>query len=110
MCPMKHALNGHPGVSAALVALGVYSAIALAGAGAVNPVSRVEITTLSTDASRITGGDVLVQVALPEATPTQGLRVSANGRDVTLADGRKFFMGSSGTGAPYDKPGVDQRQ
>lgn len=28
----------------------------------------------------------------------------ANGVDVTfLADGRKMFMGSSGTGAPYDK-------
>ena len=27
----------------------------------------------------------------------------ANGRDVTLADGKKIFMGSSGTGAPYDK-------
>ncbi|PYR36828.1 MAG: hypothetical protein DMF90_08765 [Acidobacteria bacterium] len=26
----------------------------------------------------------------------------ANGRDVTLADGRKLFMGSSGTGAPVD--------
>jgi hypothetical protein len=26
----------------------------------------------------------------------------ANGRDVTLADGRKLFMGSSGTGAPRD--------
>ncbi len=26
----------------------------------------------------------------------------ANGRDVTFEDGRKFFMGSSGTGAPYD--------
>ncbi|MSR02692.1 MAG: hypothetical protein EXR94_08135 [Gemmatimonadetes bacterium] len=26
----------------------------------------------------------------------------ANGRDVTLTDGRKFFMGSSGTGAPAD--------
>lgn len=29
----------------------------------------------------------------------------ADGRDVTLEDGRKFFMGSSGTGAPYDKRG-----
>ena len=30
----------------------------------------------------------------------------ANGRDVTLPDGRKLFLGSSGTGAPYDeKPG-----
>ena len=27
----------------------------------------------------------------------------ANGRDITLSDGRKFFLGSSGTGAPYDK-------
>lgn len=26
-----------------------------------------------------------------------------NGRDVTLPDGRKLFLGSSGTGAPYDK-------
>lgn len=26
----------------------------------------------------------------------------ANGRDVTFTDGRKFFMGSSGTGAPGD--------
>jgi hypothetical protein len=29
----------------------------------------------------------------------------ANGRDVTFEDGRKFFLGSSGTGAPYDKRG-----
>jgi hypothetical protein len=28
----------------------------------------------------------------------------ANGRDVTLPDGRRLFVGSSGTGAPYDKP------
>ena len=26
----------------------------------------------------------------------------ANGRDVTFTDGRKLFMGSSGTGAPLD--------
>jgi len=26
----------------------------------------------------------------------------ANGRDLTLADGRKLFLGSSGTGAPKD--------
>ena len=31
-----------------------------------------------------------------------GLR--ANGRDVTLADGRKLFVGSSGTGAPDERP------
>ncbi len=31
----------------------------------------------------------------------------ANGRDITLPDGRKAFMGSSGTGAPKD--GADPR-
>jgi hypothetical protein len=31
----------------------------------------------------------------------------ANGRDITFADGRKAFMGSSGTGAPKD--GSDPR-
>ena len=28
-----------------------------------------------------------------------------NGRDLKLADGRSLFLGSSGTGAPSDKPG-----
>jgi hypothetical protein len=31
----------------------------------------------------------------------------ANGRDVTFPDGRKFFLGSSGTGAPED--GAERR-
>jgi hypothetical protein len=33
----------------------------------------------------------------------------ANGRDLTLPDGSKLFLGSSGTGAPYEvqRPGVD---
>ena len=32
----------------------------------------------------------------------------ANGRDLTFADGRKVFMGASGTGAPRD--GADPRE
>jgi hypothetical protein len=28
----------------------------------------------------------------------------ANGRDITFPDGRKLFMGSSGTGAPDERP------
>lgn len=28
----------------------------------------------------------------------------ANGRDLTLPDGRRLFLGSSGTGAPSEKP------
>src|SRR6185436_7830297 len=33
----------------------------------------------------------------------------ANGRDLTLPDGTKLFLGSSGEGAPYEvqRPGVD---
>jgi hypothetical protein len=27
----------------------------------------------------------------------------ANGRDITFPDGKRLFVGSSGTGAPYDK-------
>lgn len=27
----------------------------------------------------------------------------ANGKDITFPDGRRLFVGSSGTGAPYDK-------
>lgn len=36
----------------------------------------------------------------------------ANGRDLTLPDGRKLFLGSSGTGAPYEvqRPGVDTQE
>ena len=34
----------------------------------------------------------------------------ANGRDITFPDGRKMFMGSSGTGAPYElTPGSQQK-
>ena len=29
---------------------------------------------------------------------------TANAKDITLPDGKKFFVGSSGTGAPYEKP------
>ncbi len=33
----------------------------------------------------------------------------ANGRDITFPDGTRLFLGSSGTGAPYElaRPGVD---
>ena len=34
----------------------------------------------------------------------------ANGRDITLPDGRKLFLGSSGTGAPYElRPGTPSK-
>jgi hypothetical protein len=34
----------------------------------------------------------------------------ANGRDLTLADGRKLFLGSSGTGAPYELQRNESKQ
>ena len=51
----------------------------------------------------------LTKTSLPEGTEivVDGYRAKngtnrANGRDLTFVDGRKLFMGSSGTGAPRD--------
>jgi hypothetical protein len=33
----------------------------------------------------------------------------ANGRNVTLTDGKKLFLGSTGTGAPEDPPADDKK-
>jgi hypothetical protein len=33
----------------------------------------------------------------------------ANGRDITYPDGRKLFLGSTGTGAPYEQEGKDNK-
>jgi len=59
--------------------------------------------------------NVLLRRGFTKTTVSPGTRVvvdgyqskdgslRANGRDITLPDGRKLFLGSSGTGAPYDK-------
>ena len=39
-----------------------------------------------------------------EGYQSKDLSNRANGKDVTLPNGQKLFLGSSGTGAPYDKP------
>jgi Family of unknown function (DUF6152) len=39
---------------------------------------------------------------LVEGFQAKDRSLRANGRDLTLADGRKLFVGSSGTGAPKD--------
>jgi hypothetical protein len=60
----------------------------------------------------------LTKKALPPGTMIKvaGYRAKdganrANGRDITFADGRRLFMGSSGTGAPLDgrDPGEKQK-
>jgi hypothetical protein len=42
-----------------------------------------------------------VEVAVDGYQAKDGTR-RANGRDLTLKDGQKLFLGSSGTGAPYE--------
>jgi hypothetical protein len=58
----------------------------------------------------------LTRTSLPEGTEilVDGYRAKngsnrANGRDVTFPDGRKLFMGSSGTGAPRDGRDASER-
>ena len=43
------------------------------------------------------GTEIIVDGYRAKGSPTK-----ANGRDITFPDGRKLFMGSSGTGAPSD--------
>ncbi len=46
--------------------------------------------------------------ALDSDQAKNGLK-RANGRDLTFTDGRKLFLGSSGTGAPYELTPNDQK-
>ena len=50
-----------------------------------------------TKASLKVGAEVNVTGFLAKAGGTK-----ANGRDISFKDGQKLFLGSSGTGAPYD--------
>ncbi|MSO82624.1 MAG: hypothetical protein EXQ53_04940 [Acidobacteria bacterium] len=50
-----------------------------------------------------------MEIAIDGYQAKDGTR-RANGRDLTLADGRRLFLGSSGTGAPYElKPGTQPK-
>jgi hypothetical protein len=60
--------------------------------------------------------NTLLRRGVTKASVTAGMEVlvdgyqskdgsnKANGRDVTFADGKKLFLGSSNTGAPGDTP------
>ena len=50
-----------------------------------------------------------IEVVITGYRAKNGTR-TANGRTVTLSDGRNFFMGSSGTGAPSDGKDRSERQ
>lgn len=86
----------------------------------VNPHTWIHLEVTSEDGSKqvwmVEGGtpNTLLRRGLSRDTITPGTYIvvdgyqskdrsaRANGRDVTFEDGRKFFMGSSGTGAPRD--------
>jgi hypothetical protein len=57
-----------------------------------------------TQASLPVGSEILVEGFRAKDGSLRG-----NGRDLTLADGRKLFVGSSGTGAPRDGKGQSER-
>lgn len=69
-------------VLACTLAAGLWSVIgvSVSGTGGV-----VVVSALSADPALVTGGDVLLQVTVPEGTPRGDLRVTADGRDVTSA-------------------------
>ena len=92
----------------------------------VNPHSWIHIEVTEDDGSKVVW---MIEGGTPNVLQRRGLRrdclpigtvlivdgyqakdhslTRANGRDITFTDGRKFFLGSSGTGAPED--GADRR-
>ena len=77
----------------------------------------------STESWMVEGGtpNTLLRRGITRATLTPGTEIvvdgyqskdrsnRANGRDVTFPDGKKLFMGSSGTGAPRDGKDASER-
>ncbi|HWE50512.1 MAG TPA: DUF6351 family protein [Bryobacteraceae bacterium] len=68
--------------TAVLAALFLTGAAFAYGAETLTP-GQVAIKTLSTDAARVTGGDVLVEVTLPAGMPASSIRITVGSRDVT---------------------------
>lgn len=68
---------------ALLAAAAASALVAGCNLGGGTPPSAVEIRTLSNRADMISGGDALVEVLLPPSGNAAGLRVLANGRDVS---------------------------
>jgi hypothetical protein len=87
----------------------------------INPHAWIYVDVKSQDGRTVTwmieagSPNVLFRRGITKATVRPGTRVivdgyqakdgslRANGRDITLSDGRKLFLGTSGTGAPYDE-------
>jgi hypothetical protein len=50
-----------------------------------------------------------LDVKNPDGTVTRWMIEGANGADMILPDGKRLFLGSSGTGAPKDAPADTQK-
>ncbi len=93
----------------------------------VNPHAWIHLDIKTSDGSTeswmVEGGtpNTLLRRGITRATLTPGTEIvvdgyqskdrsnRANGRDVTFPDGKKLFMGSSGTGAPRDGKDASER-
>src|SRR5262245_11999668 len=67
----------------AIASLIVAATVSLAALQSNAPAGRLEITALSTDASLVTGGDVLVKISAPAGVSPQAIKVMVGSRDVT---------------------------
>jgi hypothetical protein len=82
MARMKAAIRT---VVAGVVAIALVQAHRAISVVATNGGGEVVLSALSTDPALVTGGDVLMQVAVPAGTPKGELRVTANAKDVSSA-------------------------
>jgi len=87
----------------------------------INPHAWIHVDVTGSDGKVVTwmieagSPNVLLRRGFTKTTVSKGTQVvvdgyqskdgsmRANGRDIALPDGRKLFLGSSGTGAPYDE-------
>jgi hypothetical protein len=70
-------------MKSALAFLVVLATVSLAAIQSNAQAGKLEITTLSTDAALVTGGDVLVKVAAPAGVSPQSIKVMVGARDVS---------------------------
>ena len=114
--PAHHAFSAEFDANKPVHLEGVISRVEL-----INPHAWIYVDVKSPDGRSVTwmieagSPNVLLRRGITKATVKPGTRVivdgyqakdgslRANGRDITLSDGRKLFLGTSGTGAPYDE-------
>src|SRR5215813_7722005 len=67
----------------AIASLVVLATVSIAAIQSNAPAGKLDITTLSTDAALVTGGDVLLKVAAPAGVAPQSIKVMVGSRDVS---------------------------